>query len=55
MQEPWMKKIVEDIKKEFSTIEIKKIGHNYYTYNVSSVYDKDKKELKRYLKNTLVR
>ncbi|MEM3289978.1 MAG: hypothetical protein QW046_00420 [Candidatus Micrarchaeaceae archaeon] len=50
-----MKKIVEDAKKEFGAIEIKKIGHNYYIYKVSSVYDKEKKELKRFLENILVR
>ncbi|MEM3873396.1 MAG: hypothetical protein QXE05_12625, partial [Nitrososphaeria archaeon] len=47
MQEPWMKKIVENAKKEFGAIEIKKIGHNYYIYKVSSVYYKEKKRAKK--------
>jgi transposase len=47
MQEPWMKKIVEEIKKEYGPVEIKKIGHNYYVYRVSSVYDKEKKRAKK--------
>jgi len=47
MQEPWMKKIVNEIKNEFGTVEVKKIGHNYYVYKVSSIYDKEKKRAKK--------
>ncbi|MGC8497691.1 MAG: hypothetical protein ACP5NL_06835, partial [Thermoplasmata archaeon] len=47
MIEPWMKNIVEGARKEFGAIEIKKIGHNYYIYKVSSVYDKQKKRAKK--------
>ncbi|MEM3509631.1 MAG: hypothetical protein QXN52_10090 [Nitrososphaerota archaeon] len=50
-----MKKIVEDDRKEFGAIEIKKIGHNYSIYEVSSVYEKEKKGLKRFLEDILVR
>ncbi|MGC8496513.1 MAG: hypothetical protein ACP5NL_00715 [Thermoplasmata archaeon] len=41
-----MKNSVEDSMKEFVAIEIKKIGHNYYIYKVSSAYNKEKKRAK---------
>ncbi|MGB9815927.1 hypothetical protein [Caldisericum sp.] len=42
-----MKKIIDEIKKEYGSVEIKRIGHNYYVYRVSSIYDREKKRAKK--------
>ena len=39
--EEWIREILE--KEDLKNVEVKKIGKNYYVYEVSSVYDREKK------------
>ncbi len=40
--EEWLNNVTNELKKKYGSIEVKRIGKNYYAYKVSSVYDPEK-------------